>query len=99
MPLSPKSQELFQDLLDMAYQECGFEIGDDSQLVVERTLTVDSIVVVMTKVCGSYGCEHLNVILPQAYETEEDDEGIVIDRGADRSEFTDLEACSQACQD
>jgi len=98
MPLSPKAQELFQDLLDMAYEECGFEIGDDSQLMVEAyPLTVDSFVVVMTKVRDSHGCEHLNIMLPQHQESE-DDEGIVIDRGVKQVwTFTDLEICCQVC--
>ena len=38
MPLSPKTQKLFQDLLDMAYHECGFEIEDDSQLMAVHIL-------------------------------------------------------------
>lgn len=99
MPLSPKAQELFQDLLDMAYQECGFEISEDSQLMVEAyPLTVDSFVVVMTKIRGSNGYEHLNIVFPQQNDSEDDDEGIVVDRGAKQVwNFGDLEACSQAC--
>ena len=99
IPLSSKAQELFQDLLDMAYQECGFEIGDDSQLMVEAyPLTVDSFVVIMTRVRGNYGCEHFNIMFPQNHETEEDNEGITIERGAKQVwNFADLEICSQAC--
>lgn len=99
MPLSPKAQELFQDLLDMAYQECGFEISEDSQLMVEAyPLTVDSFAVIMTKIRGSNGYEHLNILIPQYHDSGEDDECVVIDRGAGQVWiFSDLEVCSQVC--
>lgn len=97
MPLSPKAQELFQDLLDMAYQECGFEIEDDSQLMVEAyPLTVDSFVVVMTKVRTSHHNEHIGVF---SSTQEEDEEEIPrVERGANQVwSFPDLETCCQAC--
>lgn len=98
MPLSPKAQELFQDLLDMAYQECGFEIEDDSQLMVEAyPLTVDSFVVVMTKVRSSHLSDHINVFSP-SHDEEDDEEIPRVDRGANQVwNFPDLETCCQAC--
>ena len=102
MPLSPKTHELFQDLLDMAYEECGFEIEDDSQLMVEAyPLSVDSIAVVMTKVRSNGGSEYLNMFLPHHQEVtddEEEDEILKIERGAKQVwSFTDLEICSLLC--
>jgi len=102
MPLSPKTQELFQDLLDMAYEECGFEIEDDSQLMVEAyPLSVDSIAVVMTKVRTSHGSEYLNLFLPHHQEVGEDEaeeDTIQIERGAKQVwKFPDLEICSRVC--
>lgn len=99
MPLSPKAQELFQDLLDMAYQECGFEVEDDSQLMVEAyPLSVDSFVVVMTKVRSQLGGDHLNLFLPHQQETEEDEESLKPERGTHQVwSFSELEVCSQAC--
>lgn len=97
MPISPKAQELFQDLLDMAYQECGFEIEDDSQLLVEAyPLSVDSFVVVMTKVkshlvdsAGLYTAIH---------DSEEEEGHGKVDRGEKQVwRFSDLELCSQVC--
>lgn len=97
MPLSPKAQELFQDLLDMAYQECGFEIEDDSQLLVEAyPLSVDSFVVVMTKVkphmVDSAG------IFTAVHDSDEEAEHVKVER-TDRQvwAFPDLEICSQVC--
>lgn len=97
MPLSPKAQELFQDLLDMAYEECGFEIEDDSQLMVEAyPLSVDSFVVVMTKVRSNYGGEHLNLYFPLQHEAEEADDRL--ERSLQQVwSFPDLETCCQAC--
>lgn len=97
MPLSPKAQELFQDLLDMAYQECGFEIEDDSQLLVEAyPLSVDSFVVVMTKVksqlvdnAGLYSAIH---------DSEEEEGHVKAERGIRQVwAFPNLELCSQVC--
>lgn len=97
MPISPKAQELFQDLLDMAYQECGFEIEDDSQLMVEAyPLTVDSFAVVMTKVRPGRVTEQIHVSLPSYHDEEE--EFPVVERGENQVwAFSDLEICSQAC--
>lgn len=94
MPLSPKAQEFFQDILDMAYEECGFEIEDDSQLVVEAyPLSVDSFVVVMTKVQASYHSE-----LGNLQQLQQEDGGYQLERDAVQLwMFDDLETCSQLC--
>jgi len=98
MPLSPKAQELFQDLLDMAYQECGFEIEDDSQLMVEAyPLSIDSFVIVMTKVRSARFTEQFHISLPN--NQEEGEESPAVERGSKQVwSFTDLEICCQACQ-
>lgn len=97
MPLSPKAQELFQDILDMAYEECGFEIEDESQLVVEAyPLSVDSFVVIMTKLNSHHqrGAELLSNIIINNH----DDDGYVAERGAKQVWlFANLEDCSQVC--
>jgi adapter protein MecA 1/2 len=97
MPLSPKVQELFQDLLDMAYQECGFEIEDDSQLLVEAyPLSIDSFVIVMTKVrphlLDSAG------IYTTLHDGDEETELERVERTNRQVwAFSDLEICSQVC--
>jgi len=51
MPSSPKAQELFQEMLDQAYEECGFEVDSETQLMVEAyPMTTDSLVITLTKV-------------------------------------------------
>jgi len=51
MPNSPKAQEFFQEMLDQAYEECGFEVDSDTQLMVEAyPMTTDSLVITLTKV-------------------------------------------------
>ena len=102
MPLSPKTQELFQDLLDMAYEECGFEIEDDSQLMVEAyPLSLDSIAVVITKVSSKGSSEYLNLFLPHHQEVSDDtdeDEILKIERGAKQVwSFPNLEVCIELC--
>ena len=99
MPIGPKAQELFQDLLEMAYHECGFQIEEDSQLMVEAyPLSVDSIAVIMTKV-RSRGTENANLFtFTQHDEEEEDDEETCFERGTGQVwNFPDLETCMQAC--
>ncbi len=51
MPNSQNAQELFQDLLEQAYDECGFEVDPETQLMVEAyPMTIDSLIVTLTKV-------------------------------------------------
>lgn len=55
MPNSPKAQEFFQEMLDQAYEECGFEVDSDTQLMVEAyPMTTDSLVITLTKVKRSF---------------------------------------------
>ncbi|PKM88694.1 MAG: hypothetical protein CVU87_06990 [Firmicutes bacterium HGW-Firmicutes-12] len=98
MPISPKAQELFQDILDMAYEECGFEIEDDSQLVVEAfPLSVDSFAVVMTKIQIHHGTDYMNNLLLNHHDNQEDD-STFIERGVNQVwMFPDIETCSQVC--
>ncbi|MBZ4654284.1 MAG: Negative regulator of tic competence [Peptococcaceae bacterium] len=99
MPSNPKAQELFQDLLDMAYHECGFEVEDDTQLMVEAyPLSVDSFVVVMTKVRAHHAVEHFSLFTPQQQETDEQDTDVQVERGLNQVwRFPDLETCCLAC--
>ena len=51
LPNSQNAQELFQDMLDQAYEECGFEVDPETQLMVEAyPMTIDSLIVTLTKV-------------------------------------------------
>jgi len=51
MPNSHNAQELFQEMLDQAYEECGFEVDPETQLMVEAyPMTIDSLIVTLTKV-------------------------------------------------
>jgi adapter protein MecA 1/2 len=97
MPLSPKLQELFQDLLEMAYRECGFEIEEDSQLMVEAyPLTVDSFVIIMTKIPVDLTKEQQHSFLGMERELDEDDD--LLERGQDQVWFfSNLEDCMLAC--
>ncbi|MDD2402518.1 MAG: adaptor protein MecA [Clostridia bacterium] len=100
MPLSPKVQELFQDLLDMAYQECGFEIEEDSQLIVEAyPLSADSFAIIMTKTSSGHESEHGGGIPSWCNENccEEDDELDFTRENRQVWCFDDLELCMQAC--
>lgn len=96
MPIGPKAQELFQDLLEMAYQECGFEIDEDSQIMVEAyPLTIDSFVVVMTKVRAELVSEHIHLSQQLQQELDED---LTSERGENQVwAFENLENCCQAC--
>jgi negative regulator of genetic competence, sporulation and motility len=60
LPMSPKLQEFFHDLLERAYRECGFEISDDSQLVVEAyPLNAEAFAIILTRVpAGAHGESH-----------------------------------------
>lgn len=98
MPISPKAQELFQDLLDMAYQECGFEIEDDSQLIVEAyPLSVDSFVIIMTKI-RSNTAENTGIRAPQQHEEDIDGDEYYQRGNCQIWRFPDLETCCQACK-
>ena len=99
MPLNPKAHELFQDLLDFAYHECGFEIEEDSQLIVEAyPLSVDKIAVIMTKVHAAHDTENRSCFTYWQDDEQEDDSEPIITKGNDQVwRFPDLETCIQAC--
>ncbi len=98
MPITPKAQELFQDLLDMAYHECGFELEDDSQLIVEAyPLSGDSFVIVMTKIRPVTLNEQLSGLLPN-YQLDDEKEDMENERELNQVWcFFDLEDCIQVC--
>ena len=99
MPLNPKAHELFQDLLDFAYHECGFEIEEDSQLIVEAyPLSVDKIAVIMTKVHPTHDEDIRSCFTYWQDDEQEDDSEPIITKGnAQVWRFSDLETCIQAC--
>jgi len=100
MPINPKAQELFQDLLDIAYHECGFEIEEDSQLIVEAyPLSADSIAVIMTKIYSANHADCKNFInFWQDEEQEEEEEEQIFSKGNSQVwHFSDMETCIQAC--
>lgn len=51
LPYNPQAQKVFQDILDEAYEECGFEVDNNAQLMIEALpLTAESILITVTKV-------------------------------------------------
>lgn len=55
VPYNPVAQKMFQDILEEAYQECGFEVEQDTQLMIEAyPMTGESMLLTVTKV-GSMG--------------------------------------------
>lgn len=59
VPYSPNSQKIFQEILEEAYEVCGFEVGRDAQLMIEAyPMTGESMIITVTKVGGS---EHKSV--------------------------------------
>lgn len=55
VPYNPVAQRMFQDILEEAYQECGFEVEQDTQLMIEAyPMTGESMLLTVTKV-GSVG--------------------------------------------
>lgn len=98
MPMSPKLQEFFHDLLEKAYKECGFEVQDDSQLVVEAyPLNLDTFSIILTRIpAGSQG-EAAGTIHLGQFDRDSDEEDLP-ERGQKQIwQFADLEACTLAC--
>ena len=55
VPYNPVAQKMFQEILEEAYQECGFEVEQDTQLMIEAyPMTGESMLLTVTKV-GSLG--------------------------------------------
>ena len=99
MPMSPKLQEFFHDLLERAYKECGFEINDDSQLVVEAyPLNAEAFAIILTRIpAGSHGDAHAAIHMGHFdHEMEEDQEELERDCKQVWC-FEELEDCIRAC--
>jgi len=99
MPMSPKLQEFFHDLLERAYKECGFEISDDSQLVVEAyPLNAEAFAIILTRIpAGTQGETHGAIQLSR-YDRDMEDDLDDIERDCHQVWcFEELEDCIQAC--
>ncbi|MDR0468965.1 MAG: adaptor protein MecA [Peptococcaceae bacterium] len=101
MPMSPKLQEFFHDLLERAYKECGFEISDDSQLVVEAyPLNAEAFAIILTRIpAGTQGDPHGAIHFghfDHDHELEEDPEEVERDCHQVWC-FDELEDCIRAC--
>ena len=99
MPMSPKLQEFFHDLLERAYKECGFEISDDSQLVVEAyPLNAEAFAIILTRIpAGTHGEPHGALQLGR-FDRDIEDELEDIERDCRQVWcFEELEDCIQAC--
>ena len=99
MPMSPKLQEFFHDLLERAYKECGFEISDDSQLVVEAyPLNAEAFAIILTRIpAGSHGEPHGSLHLGH-FDRDMEEDLEEIERDCHQVWFfDDLEDCIRAC--
>ena len=98
MPMSPMLQEFFHDLLEKAYQECGFEINDDSQLVVEAyPLNAEAFAIILTRIpAGTHSEPHGTIQLGHLDRDAEDDEDLERDSRQVWC-FDDLNDCINAC--
>ena len=51
VPYNPNSQRIFQEILEEAYEACGFEVGQNAQLMIEAyPMTGESMIITVTKV-------------------------------------------------
>ena len=100
-PMSPKLQEFFHDLLERAYKECGFEINDDSQLVVEAyPLNGEAFAIILTRIpAGTHGDTHGHIHIGHFDRERDMDEDLEeIDRDCHQVWcFEDLDDCIRAC--
>jgi negative regulator of genetic competence, sporulation and motility len=100
MPMSPKLQEFFHDLLERAYKECGFEISDDSQLVVEAyPLNADTFAIILTRIPPAASREIQGGFMhPGQFDRESDEDQEDIERDCHQVWcFAELEDCLLAC--
>jgi negative regulator of genetic competence, sporulation and motility len=99
MPMSPKLQEFFHDLLERAYQECGFEISDDSQLVVEAyPLNAEAFAIILTRIPAGTHSEPNGSIQLGHLEKEQDEDQEELERDCRQVWcFEDLNDCINAC--
>lgn len=55
LPYNPAAQRIFQDILDEAYEECGFEVDNNTQLMIEAfPITGESILITVTKIAENF---------------------------------------------
>ena len=100
MPMSPKLQEFFHDLLERAYKECGFEISDDSQLVVEAyPLNAEAFAIILTRIpAGVHGEPHGAIHIGHFDHGMDDEDPEELERDCHQVWcFDELEDCIQAC--
>ncbi len=100
MPMSPKLQEFFHDLLERAYKECGFEISDDSQLVVEAyPLNAETFAIILTRIpAGSQGEAHGGTIHLGQFDRDSEEDLEELERDCHQVWcFAELEDCIRAC--
>ncbi len=54
VPYNPVAQKMFQEMLEEAQRVCGFDVGQDTQLMIEAyPMTGDSLLVTVTKVSST----------------------------------------------
>ena len=63
---SEKTQDLFREMMEQAYTECGFEAENTPLMIEAIPVTVDSIMIIVTKVSGSEDIESRFNLLPRA---------------------------------
>jgi len=99
MPMSPKLQEFFYDLLERAYKECGFEISDDSQLVVEAyPLNAEAFAIILTRIpAGTHAEPHGHIHLSH-FDRELDEDQEELERECRQVWcFDNLDDCMLGC--
>ena len=101
-PHNPVAQKLFQEILEEAHTECGFEVGMDAQLMVEAyPMTGESMLITVTKLRDNQGSkgfpfdmnlEGIGLALLHEMQQEEEDPKPILE-GLNESvyEFDELE--------
>lgn len=99
VPYNPTAQKLFQDILEEAYDECGFEVAQDTQLMIEAyPMTGESMIITITKVSSlgkglfDFDLEGLEDIFVDEFS---DDEGPIIENDEMVYLFHELEDAIQ----
>jgi len=99
MPMSPKLQEFFHDLLERAHKECGFEISEDFQLIVEAyPLNSEAFAIILTRIpAGSHRDAHGSINIGNI-DRDFEDETEEYERDCHQVwVFDELEDCVLAC--
>jgi len=98
MPMSPKLQEFFHDLLERAYKECGFEVNDESQLVVEAyPLNLDTFAIILTRIPAGSQIESGGLLHLHHFDKDDEEDYEYEERGCRQVwQFPDLESCTVA---